>query len=134
MLGHFEIDNTGYISHVPICASYCNLWFDACRTDRTCVVDWLADFDYTLDGNNTCPADSTCRTFEEVYGDGEGLCNLMWGDAFFFSEDVDNCTVMAFDNAMPNPNFQLSFPNMATRGVVLSVASILLAGLTAILL
>ena len=133
MLGHFEIGNTGYIAHVPVCASYCDRWFEACRDDLTCVVDWLADFDYAVEGNNLCPPNSTCQTFEEVYGNGEGLCNRMWGDAFFYSEDVNNCTVMAFDNAMPNPNFQLSFPNAATRGVVISLLSIVLAGLAAVL-
>lgn len=116
MLGYFQIDASGYISHVPVCASYCERWFAACRTDLTCVADWLADFDYAVNGNNSCPANSTCTTFEQQYGDARGLCNRMWGDAFFYSEDEDNCTVMAFTG--PNPNFQLTFPAtvMASTG------------------
>ena len=75
------------------------------------MVDWLADFDYhIIHGNNMCPENSTCVTFEEQYGDGRGLCNAMWGDAFFYSEDETNCTVMAFDGSGPNPNYQLRFP------------------------
>ena len=110
MLGHFQIGMTGYIQNVPVCADYCDAWFDACKDDLTCVEDWLADFDYAIDGNNSCPANSTCVTFREMYGNGEGLCNRMWGTAFHYSTDTDNCTVMAFNNSMPNPNYRLTFP------------------------
>ncbi len=27
----------GLVKHVPICASYCTKWFDACKDDKTCV-------------------------------------------------------------------------------------------------
>ena len=111
MLGYFQIGMTGYIRNVPVCASYCNAWFEACRNDLTCVEDWLADFDYALDGANICPANSTCLTFEQMYGNAEGLCNKMWGEAFIYSTDADNCTVMAFNNTMRNPNYRLSFPS-----------------------
>lgn len=110
MLGYFQIGTTGYIQHVPVCASYCERWFQACRNDLTCVEDWLADFDYAEDGINSCPMNSSCLTFEQRYGNATGLCNRMWGNAFFYSEDEDNCTVMAFDGTQENPNFQLSFP------------------------
>ena len=116
MLGYFQISTTGYIQNVPVCASYCDAWFEACKNDLTCVEDWLADFDYALDGVNSCPANSTCLTFEQMYGNAEGLCNRMWGEAFVYSTDTDNCTVMAFDNTMPNPNYRLSFPSTGTSG------------------
>ena len=110
MLGYFEIGKTGYIQNVPVCADYCNTWFDACRNDLTCVENWLEDFDFAINGNNSCPANSSCVTFEEMYGNAEGLCNKMWGNAFYYSTDTDNCTVMAFNNTMRNPNYQLTFP------------------------
>lgn len=116
MLGYFEIDNTGYIQHVPVCASYCERWFNACSNDSTCVENWLEDFDFSANGNNSCPANSSCTTFAERYGDARGLCNKMWGNAFFYSEDVNNCTVMAFNGTGPNPNFGLSFPTTTTAG------------------
>jgi hypothetical protein len=116
MLGYFQIGMSGYIQNVPVCASYCDDWFEACKNDLTCVEDWLADFDYALDGNNSCPVNSTCVTFEEMYGNAEGLCNRMWGQAFFYSTNTDNCTVMAFDNTMPNPNYRLSFPSTSGSG------------------
>ena len=61
-----------------MCASYCDAWFEVRRNDLTCVEDWLADFDFALDGVNSCPASSTCVMFEEMYVNGsEGLCNRM---------------------------------------------------------
>jgi folate receptor len=116
MLGYFQIGMSGYIQNVPVCASYCDAWFEACRNDFTCVEDWLADFDYALDGNNSCPVNSSCVTFERMYGNAEGLCNRMWGVAFFYSTDTDNCTVMAFNNTMRNPNYRLSFPSTSGSG------------------
>ena len=111
MLGYFEINDTGYIQHVPVCASYCDRWFEACKNDFTCVENWLVDFDFAENGNNSCPANSQCVTFEQMYGNGSGLCNRMWGNAFFYSENAENCTVMSFDPNNDNPNFQLTFPS-----------------------
>ena len=118
MLGHFQIGNTGYIQNVPVCADYCDAWFEACRNDLTCVDNWLEDFDFAIDGVNTCPANSQCVTFEQMYGDARGLCNRMWGEAFFYSTDVDNCAVMVFNNTMPNPNYRLSLPVSGSQSMV----------------
>ena len=106
MLGYFETGNTGFIAGVPVCADYCNDWFEACRNDYTCVENWLEDYHYEEFGANMCPNGSSCVTFEEMYGNGEGLCNRMWGRAFFY-ETSDNCTVMSFDPDGNNPNFAL---------------------------
>ena len=92
-----------------MCSDYCDTWFDACKDDLTCVEDWVANFNFT-EGVNECPAEHTCRTFAEVYGNAEGLCNRMWGPTYFYSTDKNNCTVMTFNSSMPNPNFQLTFP------------------------
>ena len=111
MLGYFEsVPGSGYISGVPVCASYCDSWFEACKDDLTCVEDWLDDFDYAVNGNNSCPVNSTCTTFRGRYGDAKGLCNKMWGSAFVYSTDEQNCTVMKFDPGNGNPNFRLTFP------------------------
>lgn len=105
-----------YVRDIPVCASYCDDWFEACKNDMTCVDDWFANFLQALnEGYNTCPAESECMTFEEVFADGRGLCNRMWGGTLVYSEDEDNCTVMEFDPDMPNPNFQLSFPGTGSK-------------------
>ena len=107
MLGYFHINN-GALYRVPVCASYCERWFEACRTDLTCVEDWLGNFNFDDFSRNTCPVNSSCITFEQQYGNARNLCNRMWGDEYFYSEDEDNCTVMAFTGE--NPNFKLTFP------------------------
>ena len=55
---------------------------------------------------------SSWITFQEMYGSGEGLCNKMWEKAFYYSNDTDEYTVMAFDGIMVNPNIQLTFPEV----------------------
>ena len=114
MLGYFQIGATGYIQNVPVCASYCDAWFEACtcKDDVTYVENWLHDFTRDTNGSNICPINSSCITFEEMYGSGKGLCNKMWGGAFYYSNDIDNYTVMGFDSSMVSPNTRLSFPEI----------------------
>ena len=72
-------------------------------------IGWKTEFDEGF--KNRCPANSTCHTFREEYGDGRGLCNQIWGNSIFYSTNKDNCTVMAFNSSMPNPNYKLTFPH-----------------------
>jgi folate receptor len=109
MLRYFQIGADGNIQNVPICAEYCDAWFDACQDDFTCFENWLEEYDPSL-GITTCPASFTCRTFRDVYRDGRGLCDTIWGTVYAYSADADNCTVMAFNNTLPNPNYDLTFP------------------------
>lgn len=111
MLGYFQIATTGFIRGVPVCADYCDAWFEACKNDTTCVEDWLADFHFEEDRTNRCPVNSTCITFQQMYGDGRGLCNRMWGEAFVYETNQSNCTVMRFNSTQPNPNNLLTFPS-----------------------
>ena len=109
MLGYF-LTPLPTVRSVPVCGSYCDRWFDACKDDRTCTSDWLTSYLQALDeGMNTCPVGSECMTFAELFGNGKGFCDNIWGDAYFYSQNEDNCTVMDFDPDMPNPNFRLSF-------------------------
>ena len=110
MLGYFEIGTTGNIQNVPVCASYCDAWFEACKDDLTCAKNWLLDFDKDANGTNICRLNSNCVTFQEMYGNSEGLCNQMWGVAFYYSNDTENCTVMTFESNVANPNLGLTFP------------------------
>lgn len=133
MLGRFNVDAVNNVVRVPICAEYCNAWLEACQDDMTCITNWVEDLDYaqdiTVSLSNSCPINSTCRTFREVYGNGEGLCNEMFGTAYKYSADADNCTVMAFDNSMPNPNLQLTFyggtSTMSWSPAVMSASALL---------
>ena len=111
---------TAAIQNVPVCADYCNSWFEACKNDLTCVEHWLEDFVFDEGFSNRCPGptNSTCRTFQEEYGDGRGLCNQIWGNSIFYSTNKDNCTVMAFNSSMPNPNYRLTFPQSGSTSIV----------------
>jgi hypothetical protein len=58
---------------VPLCASSCHAWYNACSDDLTCVANWFQDFDWTS-GSNICPNSTTCQTFRVVYGDAKTFC------------------------------------------------------------
>lgn len=103
----------GVLKMVPICAKYCDEWFDACKSDYTCVQDWLRDFNYT-NSIYSCPTNSPCRTFQEFYKNGEGLCNTMWAQSFYY-EKSDNCMVMEFaPGKNPNDVVTASAPRFST--------------------
>ena len=71
ILGHFQVPGSPTkIEGVPVCADYCDNWFEACKDDRTCVEHWGEDFVYNEYFANSCPNDprASCRTFEDVYG------------------------------------------------------------------
>ena len=94
----------GFVKGIPICARYCDAWFNACKNDLTCARNWLLDFDFSDEMENSCKANYTCKTFEELYTDGKDLCESMWGSAFIY-ETSENCMVMKFDKNCPiNPN------------------------------
>ncbi|XP_066271707.1 uncharacterized protein [Branchiostoma lanceolatum] len=79
------------VQNVPICSSFCDDFFDACRDDLTCVESKLTDWYFMPGRINNCRPDSQCRTFAEVYGDGRGLCNNIWSDTYVYTEDQDTC-------------------------------------------
>ena len=110
MLGYFLADPN--VQSVPVCAGYCDSWFEACKDDLTCFDNWEEAYTNASGMPNHCPEDSLsfCRKFSEVFADGKELCNRMWGTSYSYSTDMDNCTVMAFDNNMTNPNYRLMFP------------------------
>ena len=126
MLGHFQT-SSGEVVGVPVCADYCDAWFEACKDDRTCVENWddLVYHDPYVDFTSSCPQNSVCRTYRDVYGDGRGLCEKIFGSYYVYSTDRDNCTVMAFDNSMANPNFKLTFPRSSSVSQTVKWGSIL---------
>ena len=131
ILGHFQPPGTEALDSVPVCASYCNSWFEACRNDMTCTDNWLLL--YLNTSVDTCPQ-SECRTFEEWFDNGRDFCNTIWDTGYFYSEQEDNCTIFTFDVGMPNPNSQLSFPVRDGAERELSSAVIIIGVLAMVLL
>ncbi|XP_069491497.1 riboflavin-binding protein-like [Ambystoma mexicanum] len=73
---------------VPLCQSFCDGWFDACKDDLTCVQNWLTD--WTIDENgNQCK--NECIPYSQMYGNGTDLCRSQWGDSFAVSQSSCHC-------------------------------------------
>eukprot|EP00005_Dracoamoeba_jomungandri_P005297 CAMPEP_0174252744 /NCGR_PEP_ID=MMETSP0439-20130205/2111_1 /TAXON_ID=0 /ORGANISM="Stereomyxa ramosa, Strain Chinc5" /LENGTH=231 /DNA_ID=CAMNT_0015333347 /DNA_START=14 /DNA_END=709 /DNA_ORIENTATION=- len=119
VLEQWETYSDGSLFRVPICSTYCDDWFSACKDDLTCAANWLTDWDYDEDtGINTCA--SSCRTYEEVYGSGQGLCETMWGDSFVYEEDPEQCLTMWFYGINPNERFFEDASSSCSSGLLSS--------------
>ncbi|KAJ8376291.1 hypothetical protein SKAU_G00068710 [Synaphobranchus kaupii] len=81
-------DYTAGFLHVPLCVSFCDSWFDACKDDLTCAKSWLTDFKWENDSNH-CQHD--CVTFSKMYTNGTDLCQSMWGSSFLASSSEGHC-------------------------------------------
>ena len=104
----------GSLVGVPLCASYCDDWWDACRYDSTCATNWAtnfptdANYNYGCAAGDTYPADGSgppvCSTFASRFpGRGRDLCTNMWGSTFTYSTNASSCLSMYFYTAA-NPN------------------------------
>ena len=62
----WQVPGKDYVAGVPICKSYCDAWFDACKNDSTCAKDWLKDFNETGDMISCKNGNSSCQTYTEV--------------------------------------------------------------------
>ncbi|XP_069088873.1 riboflavin-binding protein-like [Pleurodeles waltl] len=79
---------TAAIVHVPLCQSFCDGWFDACKEDLTCVRNWMTD--WTVDENgNQCK--NECIPYSQMYENGTDLCLSQWGDSFTPSQTSCHC-------------------------------------------
>ena len=90
---------------IPICASVCDRWYEACKNDQICVENVLTDYNFTEHGENFCPKDKPCVTYEKMYGSGKALCEKMWGKSYVYTKentDSSNCMVMWFNGDNPN--------------------------------
>ncbi|KAF5399232.1 Folate receptor [Paragonimus heterotremus] len=74
---------------VPLCVDDCNAWWDACKTDQTCVRDWSVEFEWHS-GQNTCPSEKECKTFSSIYKNSTDFCESIW-DGSWRVEPSDQC-------------------------------------------
>ncbi|KAL4634985.1 riboflavin-binding protein-like isoform X1 [Arapaima gigas] len=79
--------------HVPLCASFCDRWFNACKDELTCAKNWLTDFKWDKDSNH-CQHD--CVPFSKMYSNGTDLCQSMWGQSF--TESSSNCRCLQMED------------------------------------
>lgn len=56
-----------------------------------------------------------CRTFEDIYANGEALCNTMFGDAFVYTTEESEAYTMWFFDEGNNPNHGITETLNATN-------------------
>lgn len=108
-VAHWTLNQFSALGNLPVCREFCDGWFQACANDMTCATNWITDWDYVLNGVNVCRENSTCRNFTEVYGNGRGLCETLWGQSFIYSnysetESNRQCMTLYWPDDQPNPN------------------------------
>lgn len=87
----------GALKGVPVCSEICDQWFDACKEDLICVENVLSDYNFTVHGENFCPANRTCITYQAMYRNGKNLCEKMWAGSYKYTvpnADYSNCLMM----------------------------------------
>ncbi|KAM3841759.1 riboflavin-binding protein-like [Vipera latastei] len=85
------------ISSVPICEGFCDDWYEACKSDLTCVSNWLTDWEIDDKGENHCNND--CIPISEMYASGTDMCEKIWGDSLKVSHS--SCLCLDMDETDP---------------------------------
>ncbi|XP_031575470.1 riboflavin-binding protein-like [Actinia tenebrosa] len=91
----------GVVDEVPICTDTCNEMFEACKNDKTYSENWLDDFILYRNSKGPIKPDRPCRTFAEIFKNGEGMCNHIYGNCYRY-ERSSNCMVFDFKGENPN--------------------------------
>ncbi|XP_040263296.1 riboflavin-binding protein-like isoform X1 [Bufo bufo] len=76
---------------VPLCQSFCDGWFEACRSDRVCVRNFLTDWRVDETGNH-CRND--CIPYDQMYMNSTDLCQNIAGGSFVVSASPCQCLDM----------------------------------------
>eukprot|EP00062_Callorhinchus_milii_P014509 gi/632963769/ref/XP_007898069.1/ PREDICTED: riboflavin-binding protein-like isoform X2 [Callorhinchus milii] len=93
---HWVNPNNSYsIIAVPICRSYCDDWFTACKNDRTCARNWITDWEWNEQGNR---CKNECIPFHQMFKDGKDLCESMWSPSFNVSSSNCHCLMLDDNN------------------------------------
>ncbi|XP_077983974.1 folate receptor gamma-like [Glandiceps talaboti] len=113
---------------VPLCASECNAWWDACKFDLTCSDNWAKGWDWSSE-TAACPDDKECKTFKDYFHNSTNFCRNLWGGSFTVVPD-DNpdmpCMKMFWEEGEDNPNDEVAqyYANELTVGGTVSVQSL----------
>ena len=97
---------------MPIKASYCDAWYEACRgaDNRLCMGSASTEGNpqYGYFAAATCHTEqgtSGCKRIDEVYTSGFHMCETMWSGSFRYENDTSaEAYVMSFDEGTANPN------------------------------
>ncbi|RWS25807.1 folate receptor gamma-like protein, partial [Leptotrombidium deliense] len=86
---------------VPLCASSCEQWWNACRDQFTCAYNWQTDFIW-VNGVNRC--NTTCKQFKEMYKNSVDFCESVFDHSWKYTDDSKPCMRISFDNDSENNN------------------------------
>ena len=97
------------VVNVPLCASDCDAWFEACKDDYTCSGNWmdLKSWNWTKTGNE---CKNPCKTFKEYYDDPTTFCNRLFNYSFKYTNGKPgkDCMVMWPNGTNSNANAQVA--------------------------
>nr|XP_005310744.2 retbindin [Chrysemys picta bellii] len=88
------------VLEVPLCLTFCEAWYEACKDDLTCARNWVSDWQWGPQGNN-CSRD--CVPYSQMYQDGRELCENIWGDSFVAAREPCPCLSLTGSDADPLP-------------------------------
>lgn len=71
--------------NAPLCSSFCDSWFEACKDDLTCAKNWLTDFNMAT-APSTCKTNSSCAPMGKYYTSGQDMCENIWGKSFTYKK------------------------------------------------
>jgi len=85
--------NVWEIFNMPLAASSCDAWYDACRDDLFCVGPSRNFFDEP----EKCDVETDCQPFKEIYRDGKDMCSVLFGTSFVYEENEEDAYPLLFD-------------------------------------
>ncbi|MED6253892.1 Folate receptor alpha [Ataeniobius toweri] len=106
------------ILNVPLCKEDCEQWWEDCKDDVTCKIDWHKGWDWSS-GTNKCPADSKCRKWTDVFATPKSMCEQVWSYSYLYTtytKDSGRCMQLWFTGSNPNKKVAEYYLNAAQRG------------------
>ena len=117
-------DNGWEIEGMPIKASYCDAWYEACKgpENKLCMgsgsTEGAPQYGYFAQPDcHTEQGTAGCKRIDEVYTSGFHMCETMWAGSFKYENDTSkDAYVMSFDVGTTNPNnamfYNKKYPDM----------------------
>lgn len=115
--GEADDGNSWEVFQVPVKASMCDNWYEACKNDYVCATpenkSYFAELECNYEVNDDGEEIGTCRRFKDVYKNGREVCEEMWGSAFIYEEREELAFTMQFEGKNPNNEIHTSvtFPD-----------------------
>ncbi|XP_013385040.1 folate receptor alpha-like [Lingula anatina] len=111
-------------NQLPVCASQCDKWWNACKEEYTCHRNWFTDPAWDANGMNICPKDAVCKKYTEVYTSAADFCNTIWDGGYHVVPDTEPCMEFSFDPAKPNPNVPVARAAAEKKAAVSEASSL----------